>query len=107
MPSENVSISLINHADAINRLLRQFPTVIGILDPTSNAKHKVFDHIESRGPPVSQKARRLSGKKLKAAKREIEKLFKTGHARPYKNPWATSTWWKRAKLIVSWATIDV
>ena len=86
LPSENVSISLINNPDAINRLLREFPTVIGISDPTPNAKHRVFDHIDTQGPPVAQKARRLSGKKLKAAKREIEKLFKTGHARPSKNP---------------------
>ena len=60
--SDNVSISLIAKPDAINRLLCELPTVIGILVPTPSAKHRVFHHIDTQGPSVTQKTRRLSGK---------------------------------------------
>ena len=60
MQMDNFSISLIENADAIKKILRKFPTVIGIFDPTPGAKHIDFHDIDTQGPPVAQKAQSLT-----------------------------------------------
>ena len=89
LPINSAWISLINDSDPVSKILREFPMVIGVSEPKANPKHKVFHYIDTHGPPIAQKARRLSGKKLKAARREFQKLCILGLARPSKSPWAT------------------
>ena len=84
------SISLIADSLPFQELLRQFASVIGIADPVIVPKeHRVFYRIITTGPPVAQKARRLSAEKLKAAKLEFARLCKIGHVRPSKSPWVS------------------
>ena len=88
--SDAPSVTLVAESSTFQTLLKQFPTVIGIADPETVPKeHRVFHRIKTTGPPVAQKARRLSAEKLKAAKLEFANLCKIGHARPSKSPWAS------------------
>ena len=60
----------------------------------SNCNNKVevtttCHHIETTGPPVFAKSRRLSPEKLQAAKATFDDLLEHGVIRPSKSPWAS------------------
>ena len=83
------NISIIEKSQPFGDILKDFPSVIGIAEPISVSKeHNVFHRIKTTDEPVAEKARRLSPEKLKAAKAEFSRLFKLGHIRPSKSPWA-------------------
>lgn len=44
--------------------------------------------IETSGPPIAARARRLPPDKLKAAKEEFDFMIQQGLCRPSKSPWA-------------------
>lgn len=50
----------------------------------------VFHHIETNGPPVYAKARRLPPDKYESAKKEFENMVKAGICRPSKSPWSSA-----------------
>lgn len=50
---------------------------------------KTENWIETKGPPIHARARRLPPDKLLAAKAEFRKLLKLGIIRPSKSPWAS------------------
>ncbi|XP_015604808.1 uncharacterized protein LOC107272301 [Cephus cinctus] len=49
----------------------------------------VEHHIETTGPPIPQKPRRLVGEKLEVLRKELQYLFEKGMIRPSKSPWAS------------------
>lgn len=55
----------------------------------SEIKHNVTHHIQTKGPPVACKARRMAPDKLKAAKKEFEMMMEIGICRPSKSSWAS------------------
>ncbi|GBL84738.1 hypothetical protein AVEN_38240-1 [Araneus ventricosus] len=57
--------------------------------PAFHVKHNTEHHIETRGPPVFSKARRLDPEKLQAAKREFQYMVSQGWCRPSKSAWAS------------------
>ncbi|GBN88126.1 Transposon Ty3-I Gag-Pol polyprotein [Araneus ventricosus] len=57
--------------------------------PAFHVKHNIEHHIETRGPPVFSKARRLDPEKLQAAKREFQYMVSQGWCRPSKSAWAS------------------
>lgn len=59
------------------------------LNIAKQAKTDTQHHIETTGPPVAAKARRLSPEKLAAAKKEFEYLAKLGICRPSQSSWAS------------------
>ena len=88
--AELESISLIDQSSPLKEVLGGFPSVIGITEPISIPKQQqTFHHVETTGPPIAQKARRLSIEKLKLAKAEISRLCKLGLMRPSKSPWSS------------------
>lgn len=72
------------------KILSEFPS---ITNPTVMGKQSkstiVFHHIETSGPPVYSKPRRLRPELLKAAKVEFEYLMSLGIIRPSKSPWSS------------------
>lgn len=54
-----------------------------------DVKHNVVHHIETRGPPVSAKPRRLSGDKLEIARNEFQHMLDLGIVRPSNSQWAS------------------
>lgn len=49
----------------------------------------VYHHIETKGPPVYARARRLTPAKYESAKKDFEHMVKNGICRPSKSPWAS------------------
>ncbi|GBO39680.1 hypothetical protein AVEN_134102-1 [Araneus ventricosus] len=57
--------------------------------PAVHVKPNTEYHIETRGPPVFSKARRLDPEKLQAAKRQFQYMVSQGWCRPSKSAWAS------------------
>lgn len=65
-------------------LLQEFPTMMEPLSYQPDTDHSVFYHIETTGPPVFARPRRLPPDKLRAAKAEFDSLLRDGIIQPSK-----------------------
>ncbi len=63
--------------DSYGRLLAEFPDLTTPMF-TSTPKHGVFHYIQTTGPPVRTRARRLSPENSLIAKTEFDKMMKLG-----------------------------
>lgn len=83
------NVSTINRSCKWERILGEFIelTQFNITSPPmmANIRH----HIETSGPPVFAKARRLDAAKLKVAQEEFADLMEKGICRPSKSNWAS------------------
>lgn len=70
-------------------LLTQFPDIIRPSLSMKKVSHDVVHHIETHGPPVHSKPRRLPPEKLKIAQKQFEYMISEGICRPSKSPWAS------------------
>ena len=70
-------------------LLQEFPSLTRVNMSDLSVKHHTTHHIETRGPPVSVRARRLAPDRLKIARREFEHMMQLGIIRPSSSPWAS------------------
>lgn len=71
------------------KLLSEFPSVTKLPDPNHPVKHNTMHFIQTHGPPVVCKPRRLAPDRLKIAKREIQHMLELGHMRPSKSNFAS------------------
>lgn len=83
------SLSTISGTHSYQHLLREFVDVTFPARKKSPTKHMVFHHIFTEGPPVAQKARRLSPEKLKQAKAEFDFMLDQGICQPSESQWAS------------------
>lgn len=85
----NISVLLGN--SKYEKLLSQYPDLIHPSQIVQNVNNSstVFHHIETKGPPVYCKPRRLSPELLKVARQEFEFLMSRGIIRTSKSPWAS------------------
>ena len=70
-------------------LLAEFPALTQVTSPDTPVRHNVTHHIETTGPPVSARPRRLAPDWLKAAKREFEHMLQLGIIRPSSSAWSS------------------
>lgn len=91
----NISIKLTDPESDIGKLLREFHSV---LEHTSTpvtpvtqtfCKHTTEHFIETTGPPLFAKPRRLASDRLICAKKTFETMIELGLCRPSKSPWAS------------------
>lgn len=84
-------VSLFNVTDKFAFLFQEFKELLDD-KPSYKVKEKanVTHCIETVGPPVSSKVRRLSPEKLAAAKKEFNELIRLGICRPSKSNYASS-----------------
>lgn len=83
------NITALSGNSVFHELLAQFasltnPSLIG-----TNKDPLVVHHIETTGPPVFSKPRRLSPENLEIARKEFEFMMSQGIVRPSKSPWAS------------------
>ena len=70
-------------------LLQKYPQLCNS-EPVSTSEEPVlFHHIETTGPPVFQRARRLAPDKLEVVRKEIQHLLNNGTIRPSKSQWSS------------------
>lgn len=82
------SLSKVSRDVVYKDLLQEFSNVIrpiGVQEP----KHQVQHHIITRGQPVTERARRLSPARLRAAKEKFQDLINQGIYEPSSSPWAS------------------
>ena len=70
-------------------LLSEFPALTQVSTPATPVKHDVTHHIETTGPPVFARPRRLAPDRLKAAKKEFEHMLQLGIIRPSSSAWSS------------------
>ena len=70
-------------------LLSEFPTLTQVTAPDTPVRHDVCHYIETTGPPVSARPRRLAPERFKAAKREFEHMLQLGIIRPSSSSWSS------------------
>lgn len=83
-------------------IIGKFPNVLISQPFTTGCNHKTQHFIETKGPPVSEKPRRLSPEKLAIAKEEFESMVAMGICRPSKSPWASPLQLVKKKGLNQW-----
>lgn len=81
-------VSLIKHKTAYSDILKKYNELI---NQTSqhDSKHSTVHFIQTTGPPIAAKARRLSPEKLQIAKQEFKSMCQAGVCRPSNSPWSS------------------
>lgn len=87
---DSTNLSAINHNHKFADLLKSFPTLTQPYSASMPAKHHVTHHIETTGPPVHAKSRRLAPDRYKSAKAEFESLLNQGIIRPSSSNWSSA-----------------
>ena len=81
--------NLDSYPSSIRQLLTHYPTVFSTDLHAHPPQHGVFHHIETTGPPVFAKARRLDPIRLQQAQREFDKLEQAGIIHRSNSPWSS------------------
>lgn len=82
-------ISSVNPNSTIGKLLHRFPNITKGLQQGSVVTHSTRHLIETNGPPVFSKPRRLTPDKFKVAKEVFDMMLDQGLCRPSKSQWAS------------------
>lgn len=83
-----MGISSINPLAPLYSLLKEFKNITRTSLP-SQVAHNVRHHIQTKGPPIYSKPRRLSPEQLKTAKQEFQYMIDEGICRPSNSCWAS------------------
>lgn len=70
-------------------LLNEFPSITKLTPSGVSTEAAVTHHIETTGPPVTARPRRLTTDKLDAARNDFESLMKDGICRPSRSNWSS------------------
>lgn len=70
-------------------ILSEFPAVMQPHLGEQPVKHDVTHHIETTGPPVSARTRRLAPERLKTARQEFDHMLHLGIIRPSSSNWSS------------------
>lgn len=88
--SPNVfSVKLISGETVYHKILSEFPELTKLKTGTEPVKHDTVHFIETNGPPIHSKPRRLDPKKYEEVKKEFEFMLNQGLCRPSKSPWSS------------------
>ncbi|GFT48083.1 transposon Tf2-9 polyprotein [Trichonephila clavipes] len=102
------SIKLISGESIFHGVLREFPEIVKPPSFSQEVKHNIKHFIETSGPPVFAKARRLAPDRLKIAKSEFQHMLNLGHVRPSKSNYASPLHIVPKKILMigdQWVTI--
>eukprot|EP00731_Ephydatia_muelleri_P009751 Em0005g337a len=89
MQNHNPSIRPKDTSDPYSALLAEFPALIQVCSSDTPVRHDVTHHIETTGPPVFARPRRLAPDRLCAAKQEFEHMLQLGIIRPSSSSWSS------------------
>lgn len=75
-------------ANEFAAVLADFPTLTQLQPTNAPPKHTVTHHINTTGPPVFSRARRLAPERLRIARQEFEHMLELGTIQPSSSNWA-------------------
>ncbi|GFX18045.1 retrovirus-related Pol polyprotein from transposon opus [Trichonephila clavipes] len=78
-----------SHETLYHDLLKSYPSITRLPDPTQPIKHNTVHFIKTNGPPVVAKPRRLTPDRLAIAKSEFQHMMQLGHLRPSSSNYAS------------------
>lgn len=90
-------ISTIGNDNPYSKILQEFPEFTNLDQELTLPAVGVYHHIETFGPPVAQRARRLPPDKLQIVKDQFRHMIKARICRPSKGAWATPILMKQKK----------
>ena len=88
-PSPSPTLVPKEHNNEFLAILSEFPAVTQVCGNDLPIKHDVTHHIETTGPPVSARTRRLAPERLKVARQEFEHMLQLGIIRPSASSWSS------------------
>ena len=71
-------------------VLKEFPQLLRPTFSSADLEHDTEHHIQTTGPPVFAKARRLAPDKLESAKKEFRDMEEMGTIRKSSSPWSSA-----------------
>lgn len=87
--SPSCSVKLISENSVYHKILADFPDLTKLSLKLNNAPHRTEHYIETKGPPVHSKPRRLNPKLYESVKKEFQFMMEQGICRPSKSPWSS------------------
>jgi len=84
----HITVKTLDRASEYHHILREFPGITRMPQAVIAKSRGICHHIETRGPPIASKPRRLPPEKLRIAKAEFQRLTELGICRPSRSPWA-------------------
>ena len=87
---ESTGFSTIRRDDQFASLLSGFPALTQPYSATKPVKHHVTHCIETTGPPIYAKARRLAPERYRQVKAEFDALLQQGIIRPSSSNWSSA-----------------
>jgi len=85
---KHTQISVPGFCQRVHHILREFPGITRIPQAVIAKSRGICHHIETRGPPIAGKPRRLPPEKLRIARAEFQRLTELGICRHSRSPWA-------------------
>lgn len=82
--------SLSDSTNCFSRLLGQYPSITTPAFTTATVRHGVTHCIQTTGPPIKTRARRLAPDTFKFAKNEYERMQAMGVVRRSQSPWSSA-----------------
>ena len=70
-------------------ILKQYSDITRPVFRDNHIKHDITHHIQTQGPPVSARPRRLRPDRLKVAKQEFQHMIDLGIIRPSSSSWSS------------------
>ncbi len=93
LPSRSLPVSPACQAGLTQRLLvtpLEFPALTQACAIGRPIQHDVVHHIETTGPPVSARTRRLAPEHLRIARQEFDHMLELGVIRPSSSNWSSA-----------------
>ena len=100
--SPSPSLFPLQSTNIYTSLLFKYPTVFQPHLGTHTAEHDVTHHIQTNGPPVTARPRRLAPEKLAIARQEFEHMLEEGIIRPSSSPWSSPLHMVPKKAVGDW-----
>lgn len=90
-----MGIKAYDKTERFQQILAEYPELTNPNATHGSVKVNTFHHIETTGPPIFNRPRRLSPEKFDEAKKEFEVMVKQGICRLSKSPWASALLMKK------------
>lgn len=99
------SVKSVIENNIYGKLLLKYPNITKLPDPSKPVKHNTVHFINTKGPPVVAKPRRLAPDRLKSARHEFQCMIELGHMRPSKSQYASPLHMVPKKGTVQWRPV--
>ncbi|GFW20729.1 transposon Tf2-11 polyprotein [Trichonephila clavipes] len=99
------SIKSVYMNNVYGKLLLKYPELTKLPDINQPVKHNTMHFINTKGPPVAAKPRRLAPDRLKIAKVEFQHMIKLNHIRPSKSAYASPLHMVPKKDSIEWRPV--